>query len=155
MILDGNRAIDCIQAETIAIRKRKFLNRFSVVNNLLCQVSESHQGALQKRINRSRCRLAAAVWREPNEVFEMKHTSGWGSDSPTERSTLRKMYPRPPWTVDAYTLHDRRTQRAAEVPVCHIIGVSCHGDASCRCHYCSNLLEMTRSFKSDIGHFCQ
>ena len=49
MILDGNRAIDCIQAEqTIAIRKRKFLNRFSVVNNVLCQVSESHRGALQK-----------------------------------------------------------------------------------------------------------
>jgi len=112
MILDGNRAIDCIQAEqTIAIRERKFLNRFSVVNNVLCQVSESHRGALQKkRMNRSRCRLAAAVWREPNEVFEMKHTSGWGSDSPTERSTLRKMYPRPPCrTVDAYTLHDRRT----------------------------------------------
>jgi len=37
MILDGNRAIDCIQAEqTIAIRKRKFLNRFSVVNNVKC-----------------------------------------------------------------------------------------------------------------------
>jgi len=45
----------------------------------------------KKRISRSRCRLAAADWREPNEVSEMKHTSGWGSDSPTERSTLRKM----------------------------------------------------------------
>jgi len=30
---------NCLQAEqTIAIHKRKFLNRFSVINNVLCQV---------------------------------------------------------------------------------------------------------------------
>jgi len=30
---------NCLQAEqTIAIRKRKFLNKFSVINNVLCQV---------------------------------------------------------------------------------------------------------------------
>ena len=30
---------NCLLAEqTIAIRKRKFLNRFSVINNALCQV---------------------------------------------------------------------------------------------------------------------
>jgi len=31
---------NCLQAEqTIAIRKREFLNKFSVINNVLCQVS--------------------------------------------------------------------------------------------------------------------
>ena len=30
---------NCLQAEqTIAIRKRKFLNKFSVINNVLCQI---------------------------------------------------------------------------------------------------------------------
>jgi len=31
--------LNCLQAEqTTAIRKRKFLNKFSVINNVLCQV---------------------------------------------------------------------------------------------------------------------